>query len=337
MGAGGSVDKAKSITEARIVWSGDMNVGVVWNGHQDAYVNPNHLQVDHSSLRHEHGGALYSQCHINDGRSPNRSPSPSPRPADKDGKEVLAEPADVAWHRAHCTDRDLATAKTVAEAYPYDARDMITIHKKEQYWGLDRRQDWGNIRVHHSVKQINCDVCGTFVVDRKGHELFYYCTNCRKNHRKLELCPTCYACGAVNLHKPEPATETQTKALQAPNKSRCYIPSGHWKGYLTEEKTRRSIEYELNFSNDMLISGKGPEGCVVSGSVADGTSGPRIVWTEAHIWGSLEVSVSFFPSFDGMAPPKMSGSFKASDGGCGTLELIAPPKPRKAGAPQGGS
>jgi len=92
------------------------------------------------------------------------------------------------------------------------------------------------------------------------------------------------------------------------------IPCGAWKGKMTEGASARPVNFKLFFDQSGEVSGTGPDNCEVKGSVA----GDKVKWTETHSWGKNTITADIVH----MPPPlKLKGTFKASDGGGGKIEL----------------
>mmetsp|Transcript_5323 Transcript_5323/g.12805 ORF Transcript_5323/g.12805 Transcript_5323/m.12805 type:complete len:371 (+) Transcript_5323:48-1160(+) len=99
--------------------------------------------------------------------------------------------SDVVWHKKNCTAAEMTVARTIREAYPFDDHNKKTVTKKKI--ASKEAGDWGQVSVYKlGPFQINCDLCGRYILDRQGTEPFYYCRRCRSRGRKMELCMRCY-------------------------------------------------------------------------------------------------------------------------------------------------
>jgi len=100
------------------------------------------------------------------------------------------------------------------------------------------------------------------------------------------------------------------------------LPCGNWKGKIFEGASGRPVAFSLFFSEGGEVTGTGSENSQVQGSLPGmGKLGHKVTWQEKLDWGT----VTFTGEIDEHnAPPfKMKGTFKASDGGGGKLELSA--------------
>uniref|UniRef100_A0A7S1WWG5 Uncharacterized protein n=1 Tax=Alexandrium catenella TaxID=2925 RepID=A0A7S1WWG5_ALECA len=129
------------------------------------------------------------------GRTPSGSPvviqhsSPSSA-SDHDGQK---------WHRIHCSDTDLCQAMCIRDAFGFTDNNKKEVSKKERVWSLGDgvRRDYGTCRVSRLYPaRINCDLCATFIVDRAGEALFFFCWRCRRAGRSFQLCVDCHEGGA---------------------------------------------------------------------------------------------------------------------------------------------
>jgi hypothetical protein len=97
------------------------------------------------------------------------------------------------------------------------------------------------------------------------------------------------------------------------------LPCGVWKGKLSEGKSSREAVYELSFyPNGLTVDGVGPDGCTILGSAEQRRSMLNVTWTETHTWGTITVTGG--ASLDDF-PVRLTGKFKASDGGGGKIDL----------------
>jgi len=86
---------------------------------------------------------------------------------------------------------EMTLVRTIREAYPFDENNRKNVTKKKI--ASKEAGDWGKVSVYKlGPMQINCDMCGQFILDRQGTEPFYYCRRCRSRGRKLELCVNCF-------------------------------------------------------------------------------------------------------------------------------------------------
>lgn len=95
--------------------------------------------------------------------------------------------------------------------------------------------------------------------------------------------------------------------------------SGPWEGSVQERGSKRPSQYKLRFLPDQRVAGStdGPDGTAqISGSF--NPENHRVIWTESHPWGSVKVTGHVFYKAH---VAQISGTFTASDGGKGKLEL----------------
>mmetsp|Transcript_66043 Transcript_66043/g.123184 ORF Transcript_66043/g.123184 Transcript_66043/m.123184 type:complete len:374 (-) Transcript_66043:80-1201(-) len=98
---------------------------------------------------------------------------------------------DCLWHKKNCTAAEMILVRTIREAYPFDENNKKAVTKKKI--ASKEAGDWGKVSVYKlGPFQINCDLCGRYILDRQGTEPFYYCRRCRSRGRKMELCMRCY-------------------------------------------------------------------------------------------------------------------------------------------------
>lgn len=91
------------------------------------------------------------------------------------------------------------------------------------------------------------------------------------------------------------------------------LKSGRWAGTIDEAGCKRHTEYSLRFLPDGEMNGIGPEKCRVTGSV----SAFHVEWSEEHVWGTMQARGTV------KSEREIIGTFKASDGGGGKIELKA--------------
>mmetsp|Transcript_119498 Transcript_119498/g.283698 ORF Transcript_119498/g.283698 Transcript_119498/m.283698 type:complete len:362 (-) Transcript_119498:403-1488(-) len=96
-------------------------------------------------------------------------------------------------------------------------------------------------------------------------------------------------------------------------------PSGAWKGTLMERTHQRTNKYDLRFlgDNELIGSTQGPDGFAAISGTFDPSS-KRVTWVERHPWGTVEATGHVFYSHH---VAQITGSFTASDGGKGKLQL----------------
>lgn len=117
--------------------------------------------------------------------------------------------SDCAWHVANCADAHFVKATTIKEAYSIG--EDHTKHEKKQHQKFVQRigeSDFGgrNGKVEKQTieltklgpKQLGCDFCGEFILDRQTTKEFRFCQNCRLAGRKLELCMGCWKRGVLD-------------------------------------------------------------------------------------------------------------------------------------------
>jgi hypothetical protein len=91
-----------------------------------------------------------------------------------------------------------------------------------------------------------------------------------------------------------------------------FIPSGVYRGKISEG-TGREVVYNLRFGADNSVSGIGPEKSTVAGKIND----KKVKWIERYDWGALEVNSEWMEK-----KQFLKGTFVASDGGGGKLDLV---------------
>lgn len=94
------------------------------------------------------------------------------------------------------------------------------------------------------------------------------------------------------------------------------VPCGNWKGKVTEGASGRAVIYKMFFDQSGDVSGTGPDNCEVRGSL----TGEKIKWTEKHSWGTVQFTGD---AVHHLTPVHIKGTFKASDGGGGKIDLSA--------------
>jgi len=95
--------------------------------------------------------------------------------------------------------------------------------------------------------------------------------------------------------------------------------SGPWEANIHERGATRSGQYKLRFLPDHRVAGstEGADGTAqISGSF--NPDNHRVIWTEAHPWGSVKVTGHVFYKAH---VAQISANFVASDGGKGKLDL----------------
>lgn len=244
----------------------------------------------------------------------------------KKEKEKFNEHADVIWHQKNCMHGHLAQCMTIAEAYPYDDARRKSVAKNETVMtGGERISQeavhgrWGAAWVNKlGPARILCDVCGVFIVDRESRTPFYVCVNCRSHGRKLEVCVKCYHEHAAEK-PPEELKKTLAPAGKEKKKEKAHdkgaLPSGLWTATIHEQRTTRTVSYQLQFSGKGQVTGEGPEKCSIKGTL----NSKKVEWVETHAWGTMNVAAEFMPVG---RRPTISGTFEASDDGCGTIEFV---------------
>lgn len=158
------------------------------------------------------------------------------------------------------------------------------------------------------------------------------------------------------MRAPSPVPAMRTGGGCTPHPT---IPSGFWKGKVTEGASSRPVNYKFFWDGSGQISGNGPENSELKGSITGQEKGAvQVKWTEKHDWGMIEVTAEVKDpkpcptgcgfritwhethccdrcargghsekcdkaphSFDGKKGLK--GKFKASDGGGGDIFLLA--------------
>mmetsp|Transcript_86501 Transcript_86501/g.253184 ORF Transcript_86501/g.253184 Transcript_86501/m.253184 type:complete len:352 (+) Transcript_86501:58-1113(+) len=103
------------------------------------------------------------------------------------------------WHKSHCSDTDFGSAVRIRDAFEFDASNK-EVSKRERVWSIGdgARRDYGTVKVARGYpSKIECDVCGIFIVDRNGENLFFFCWRCRRAGRSLRMCAGCYEDGAL--------------------------------------------------------------------------------------------------------------------------------------------
>jgi len=108
--------------------------------------------------------------------------------------------SSLRWHSNHCVGTDLGRAMTIREAFDFDDSKKKEVSKKERVWSMGDgvRRDYGTIKVSRLYPpRVNCDVCGTFIVDRQGERAFYFCWRCRRAGRSFHICEACYDQGSL--------------------------------------------------------------------------------------------------------------------------------------------
>lgn len=105
-------------------------------------------------------------------------------------------------------------------------------------------------------------------------------------------------------------------------KPHATIPSGNWKGKVSEGASSRPTVYKLMFAESGAISGTGPESCAVDGKIGSGAKGAdhKFTWTETYAWGKNDVTGTFHY---GDHPVQIKSTFKSSDGGGGKIDLTS--------------
>lgn len=94
------------------------------------------------------------------------------------------------------------------------------------------------------------------------------------------------------------------------------LHSGIWKGTYNEGSSKRPVSFNLFFDKNGTVAGHGPDSCRVQGTI----SGTKISWRETYQWGTISIDAAADETSS-----KISGKFKASDGGGGTM-LLKPSK-----------
>lgn len=99
--------------------------------------------------------------------------------------------------------------------------------------------------------------------------------------------------------------------LQGPANPHASVPSGLWRGKVTEGASSRPVDFQLFYDKSGQIVGSGPDGCSVQGTM----EGRKVSWKETHSWGAVQVIGSVFED------KFVRGKFTNSDGGGGTINL----------------
>jgi len=95
--------------------------------------------------------------------------------------------------------------------------------------------------------------------------------------------------------------------------------SGPWEASIHERGSTRASQYKLRFLPDHRVAGstEGADGTAqISGSF--NPDNHRVIWTEAHPWGSVQVTGHVFYKAH---VAQISGTFVATDGGRGKMDL----------------
>lgn len=95
--------------------------------------------------------------------------------------------------------------------------------------------------------------------------------------------------------------------------------SGPWEASIHERGSTRASQYKLRFLPDHRVAGstEGADGTAqISGSF--NPDNHRVIWTEAHPWGSVKVTGHVFYKAH---VAQISGTFVATDGGKGKMDL----------------
>merc|ERR1712110_1170737 len=83
------------------------------------------------------------------------------------------------------------------------------------------------------------------------------------------------------------------------------LPSGIWKGTITENGKNRPAVRRLCFQNNgMLLGNSDADMCTLEGAFRM-ENPPTVTWTEKYEWGTLQVSGRYQPLF---IPPKIVAS-----------------------------
>jgi hypothetical protein len=104
---------------------------------------------------------------------------------------------DCAKHRRECNDGDLRMATCIEDAYPFDASQKKNVEGHGK--GTARNAHFCIEVSCAAPTRLNCDACGQFICDKYTKKInFYWCTNCKRQGRKLELCLACYSTGMLS-------------------------------------------------------------------------------------------------------------------------------------------
>jgi len=243
----------------------------------------------------------------------------------KKDKEKHAEHADVIWHQKHCEHGQLVECQTIAEAYPFDESSQKSVTKVETVMTGGERVGqasaagkWGSCNIAKlGPSRILCDVCGVFILDKDSRTPFYVCVNCRSHKRKLEVCVKCYHDRAAE----KPPAEVQRATTPGKGQKRDKVPekgalpNGIWTAVIKERKSTRKVSYKLTFTGKGDVLGEGPDKSKIHGTLANN----KVEWKETHAWGTLTVTAEYSPVGK---RPTISGTFEASDDGCGSIEFV---------------
>lgn len=143
----------------------------------------------------------------------------------------IKETKEIKWHKENCNDIDLRMCRNINEAYPFDEQLRKDYEKKERV-AVERgnKHDWGTISIAKLQKEVYCNLCKNFILDRYAENVpFFFCLRCRKERqdgRHLEMCIHCYndgglATGARDKAKIEAAGADSGFTKHRPNHLEC--------------------------------------------------------------------------------------------------------------------
>lgn len=143
-------------------------------------------------------------------------------------------------------------------------------------------------------------------------------------HRSLPVNPTITKLpGAVSprpLTLPPTVIPKDSPSRGGANRS---IPSGMWRGFITEDGHCREAIRKLQFNADRSIAGSGEHGCDLKGSYTACANNYKVSWSEAH-GKRVVLEVAGMLLWDDQKTANITGKFTALDGGSGFVDLMGP-------------